>query len=105
LDDSAEHIEFEEAIKGMDILMLLRVQHERHEDKDSNQPTNEILVQNGKKFDINEYSKNFGINEKHLDKMKDNAIIMHPAPFNRGIELANEIVECTKSRIFQQMSN
>ena len=30
---------------------------------------------------------------------------MHPAPFNRGVEIADEVVECEKSRIFKQMSN
>ena len=37
--------------------------------------------------------------------MKDGAIIMHPAPFNRGVEIANEVVECERSRIFKQMEN
>ena len=37
--------------------------------------------------------------------MKENAIIMHPAPFNRGLEIADEVVECEKSRIYKQMTN
>ena len=37
--------------------------------------------------------------------MKENAIIMHPAPFNRGLEIADDVVECQKSRIYKQMSN
>jgi aspartate carbamoyltransferase catalytic subunit len=37
--------------------------------------------------------------------MKENAIIMHPAPVNRGIEIADDVVECQKSRIFKQMTN
>jgi aspartate carbamoyltransferase catalytic subunit len=37
--------------------------------------------------------------------MKENAIILHPAPFNRGIEIADEVVECSKSRIYKQMTN
>lgn len=37
--------------------------------------------------------------------MKDKAIIMHPAPFNRGVEIADDVVECERSRIFKQMSN
>jgi aspartate carbamoyltransferase catalytic subunit len=37
--------------------------------------------------------------------MKEKAIIMHPAPVNRGIEIASEAVECSRSRIFPQMSN
>ncbi|MDR2411255.1 MAG: hypothetical protein LBD88_01275 [Candidatus Peribacteria bacterium] len=97
-------------MEEMDILMLLRIQYERHnesekDDKDLNQSIDKMLLQNGKSFDINEYSKNFGINKNHINKMKNNAIIMHPAPFNRGVELDSEIVECPKSRIFEQMKN
>ena len=35
--------------------------------------------------------------------MKEDAIIMHPAPFNRGVEIADDLIECEKSRIFKQM--
>ena len=37
--------------------------------------------------------------------MKENAIIMHPAPFNRNVEIADDIVECSKARIFKQVEN
>ncbi len=37
--------------------------------------------------------------------MKENAIFMHPAPVNRDVEIADAVVECSKSRIFQQMTN
>ena len=37
--------------------------------------------------------------------MKKGAIIMHPAPVNRGVEVADEVVECRRSRIFKQMEN
>ena len=37
--------------------------------------------------------------------MKEKAIIMHPAPFNRGVEIADDVVECEKSRIFKQVEN
>ena len=37
--------------------------------------------------------------------MKDAAIIMHPAPFNRGVEIADDVVECERSRIFKQINN
>lgn len=39
------------------------------------------------------------------ETMKEHAIIMHPAPVNRDVELDSELVECEKSRIVQQMSN
>ena len=37
--------------------------------------------------------------------MKENAIIMHPAPFNRNVEIADDVVECEKAKIFKQMQN
>ena len=37
--------------------------------------------------------------------MKETAIIMHPAPFNRGVEIDEKLIECPKSRIFKQMEN
>ncbi|MBE6988130.1 MAG: aspartate carbamoyltransferase catalytic subunit [Ruminococcaceae bacterium] len=82
---------FETALKTSDIVMMLRVQHERHDGS----------VQ----FDKDEYHKNFGLTAENVAKMKENAIIMHPAPFNRGVEIADDVVECDKARIFKQMSN
>ena len=90
-DDSAEYIDFDEAIEKMDVIMLLRVQFERHEGSMS--MTNE------------EYHQQFGLTEERVSKMKDNAIIMHPAPVNRNIEIADNVVECSKSKIFPQMTN
>ncbi len=40
-----------------------------------------------------------------LSWLKKDAILMHPAPFNRGVEIADEVVECDRSRIFKQMNN
>ena len=73
--------------------MLLRVQHERHvEGEDDN-------------FDPQKYHEIYGINQKRYDKMQDQAIIMHPGPINRNVELATELVEAPKSRFVQQMHN
>ena len=90
-DDSAEYIDFDEAVEKMDVIMLLRVKFERHEGSMS--MTNE------------EYHQQFGLTEERVNKMKDNAIIMHPAPVNRNIEIADNVVECSKSKIFPQMTN
>ena len=45
------------------------------------------------------------MDKQKLSWMKDGAIIMHPAPFNRGVEIADEVVECSRSRIFKQVNN
>ena len=47
----------------------------------------------------------YGLNKNRVNKMKEKAIIMHPAPFNRNVEITDDIVECSKSRIFKQVQN
>lgn len=90
-EEGFNYVELDKIINEVDIVMLLRVQHERH-----NQAMKET---------IEEYHEAFGINKKRVQKMKDTAIIMHPAPFNRNVEIADDVVECEKSRIFKQMQN
>ncbi len=85
------YVEFDQIIDKVDVVMLLRVQYERHE----------------KNFNISTqlYHNLYGLNMERVNKMKGNAIIMHPAPFNRNVEIGDEVVECDKSRIFKQMAN
>ena len=90
-DNSCKFISFEQAIKEMDVIMLLRVQFERHKE--------------GMKMSVEDYHKQYGLTLDRVAQMKDNAIIMHPAPVNRGVEIADDVVECSKSRIFPQMAN
>lgn len=90
-DNSCKFIPFEEAIKEMDVIMLLRVQFERHTE--------------GMKMSVEDYHKQYGLTIDRVNQMKENAIIMHPAPVNRGVEIADDVVECEKSRIFPQMAN
>ena len=90
-EDSYNYIDFDKAIEEMDIIMLLRVQHERHEEK--------------MHMSLEEYHARYGLTMERVNRMKEKAIIMHPAPFNRGVEIADEVVECEKSRIFPQVTN
>ncbi len=83
--------ELDKVLEDMDILMLLRVQHERHDGT-------MVLTKD-------EYHQKYGLTVEREKRMKEGAIIMHPAPFNRGVEIADEVVECNRSRIFKQMSN
>lgn len=85
------YIDFDEAVETCDVLMLLRVQHERH------------FVQ--MTFSKEGYNAEYGLNPERYGKMKDGAIIMHPAPVNRDVEISSELVEAEKSRIFSQMQN
>ncbi len=90
-DGSAKYLDLETALKTMDVIMLLRVQFERHNEKMS--------------ITKEEYHAKYGLTLNRVKLMKDNSIILHPAPFNRGIEIADDVVECEKSRIFKQMTN
>ncbi len=90
-DGSAAYLSLEEALATCDIVMLLRVQFERHQKKMS--------------LSVEEYHQRYGLTLERVKNMKENAIFMHPAPVNRGVEIADVVVECSKSRIFQQMTN
>jgi aspartate carbamoyltransferase catalytic subunit len=84
------YITMDEAIRTSDVVMLLRIQHERHEKKSNN---------------VELYHQQYGLTREREKQMKPNSIIMHPAPINRGVEIATELVECERSRIFKQMEN
>ena len=83
--------EIDGLIPEIDVLMLLRIQHERHHQKT--------------KYSPEEYLRKYGLTKKREKKMKPSAIIMHPAPVNRNVEIDSNLVECSRSRIFKQMEN
>ena len=85
------YLSIDDLVKEVDVLMLLRIQHERHDEK--------------MKISLNNYHKKFGLTLDREKTMKQNAIIMHPAPINRGVEIHDDLVESPRSRIFQQMRN
>ena len=82
---------FDSLIDQVDVVMLLRVQHERHD--------REMALTKA------EYHEQYGMTVARMEKMKPTAIIMHPGPFNRGTEIADEVVEAKQSRIFKQVEN
>ncbi|WP_042159853.1 aspartate carbamoyltransferase catalytic subunit [Paenibacillus gorillae] len=86
----APYVSMEEALKA-DVIMMLRVQLERHE--------------NGMLNSAENYREHFGLTVERAAKIADHAIIMHPAPINRGVEIDDELVEHPQSRIFPQMEN
>ncbi len=84
------YITMDEAVELCDVMMLLRIQHERH---------NEYATPSYN------YHQTYGLTIEREQKMQKQAIIMHPGPVNRGVEIASELVECPRSRIFKQMAN
>ncbi|MED3646155.1 aspartate carbamoyltransferase catalytic subunit [Halalkalibacterium halodurans] len=85
------YVTMDEAVELADVIMLLRVQHERHDGTVS--------------FTQASYHEQFGLTVKREARMKPKSIVMHPAPVNRNVEIASELVECPRSRIFKQMKN
>lgn len=85
------YLPLDELVSEVDVMMLLRVQHERHDENES--------------FSKEEYHQKYGLTIERANKMKEKAIIMHPAPVNRDVEIADSLVESYKSRIVTQMSN
>ncbi|GAA0612877.1 aspartate carbamoyltransferase catalytic subunit [Virgibacillus siamensis] len=84
------YLSIDEAVEVCDVLMLLRIQHERH---------------SRKSCDTFSYLEKYGLTREREQKMKAHAIILHPAPVNRGVEIDSCLVECPRSRIFKQMEN
>src|SRR3954471_4381758 len=81
----------EEAIADADIINLLRIQHERQ--RKSMFPS------------IGEYTSLYGLNKTRLARLKPDAIIMHPGPINRGVEIDSEIADSIRSVILEQVTN
>ena len=88
---SGKYVTMDEAVEIADVLMLLRIQHERHAFK---------MISSKE-----DYHELYGLTVQRESRMKPGSIIMHPAPINRGVEIADTLVECERSRIFKQMTN
>jgi aspartate carbamoyltransferase catalytic subunit len=83
--------DFDRAIKKADVIMMLRIQLERQE----------------KNYfpSIREYRNLYGLTEKRFRRAKKNAIIMHPGPINRGVEISADMADSAKSVILKQVKN
>ncbi|MBC7326592.1 aspartate carbamoyltransferase catalytic subunit [bacterium] len=80
----------EDAIKGVDVIYMLRIQRERQ--KEQFFPS------------IEEYSRLFGLTHLHKS-LAPHAMIMHPGPVNRGVEMEGAVVDCEDSFILEQVRN
>jgi aspartate carbamoyltransferase catalytic subunit len=80
-----------EALSNADIINLLRIQHERQ--------------QHSMFPSLGEYSKLFGLNQERLAWLKPDAMIMHPGPINRGVEIESEIADSERSVVLEQVTN
>lgn len=80
----------EDALRGADVVMLLRVQKER-------------LA--GLKINLPEYIARYQMTSARLKTAKKDAIVMHPGPIIRGLELTSEVADCPQSRILEEVHN
>lgn len=87
---SVTRADFDEILPKVDAIMMLRIQLERHQ---------------GLELDAKTYHQMFGLTRARVETMKTKSIVMHPGPFNRGVEISEDVVEHPRSRIFKQMSN
>jgi aspartate carbamoyltransferase catalytic subunit len=81
----------EEAIAGADVVMILRIQLERQQE--SFFPS------------LKEYAIRFGLNAERLRLAKDDVIVMHPGPMNRGVEISSDVADGPASLILDQVTN
>ena len=80
----------EKGLKDVDVIMMLRIQKERM--TGDNIPSEE------------DYFTNFGLRKKHLGLSKKDAIVMHPGPMNRGVEIDSEVADSDQSVILSQVT-
>lgn len=83
--------DFDDLIPGMDVINMLRIQRERM--------SGPLLPSN------REYTKLFGLTHEREKRMKPDAVVMHPGPINRGVELDAEVADGERSVILQQVTN
>lgn len=83
--------DFDAVIPNVDAIMMLRVQQERMSD---------LFFPNSR-----EYSRYFGLNSERMLSMAQHAIVMHPGPMNRGLEIAADVADSRRSVIVEQVTN
>lgn len=82
-------IDFDQAVAESDVVMMLRVQHERHETA----------------YAVADYNKRYGLNAERLKQLAKHALILHPGPVNRGVEITDEVMGDPRCKILQQVTN
>ena len=89
--DVRVYYDIEDALEGVDVVMMLRLQKERQE--------------SGLLPSLREYSRFYGLTRERLRLAKEDVIVMHPGPINRGVELSSEVADDVHSVILNQVSN
>jgi aspartate carbamoyltransferase catalytic subunit len=83
--------DMDRALRDVDVIMMLRIQKER---------------QTGNLFPtIREYARCYGLNRERLARVREDVLIMHPGPVNRGVEISPDIFDSPHSIILDQVTN
>ena len=91
LEESGTYVPIDEAIGQADAVMMLRIQLERHRN----------LVVTSKE----DYYQQYGLTLERFSRMQPEAVLLHPGPVNRNVEIASELVEHPRSMIGRQVTN
>lgn len=91
LEGASRYHALAEGIRGADVVMALRIQHERMSASDA--------------LDKQAFYREWGISTENLRHAKPDAIVMHPGPMNRGVEITSEVADGPQSAIRQQVTN
>jgi aspartate carbamoyltransferase catalytic subunit len=83
--------DFDEALDGADVLMMLRLQRER--------------MEQGLVSSLEDYHRDYGLTEARLKRAAPDAVVMHPGPMNRGVEIDDAVADGPQSLILRQVSN
>jgi len=83
--------DLEEAVEGADVVMALRLQKERQE--------------SGLFPSMREYAELYGVTPQKIARAKDDLLIMHPGPMNRGIEISSELADGPRSVVLEQAAS
>lgn len=85
------YTQLEKGVRDVDVIICLRIQHERMQDELDMSAT--------------DYYQQFGLTKRSLGFAKPNAIVMHPMPMNRGVEIESAVADGDRSVIFEQVRN
>lgn len=91
LDGCVVSHDLDAALDGVDAAMMLRLQRERMEE--------------GLVASLDDYHRDFGLTTQRLTRAAPDAVVMHPGPINRGVEITDEVADGPQSLILRQVSN
>jgi aspartate carbamoyltransferase catalytic subunit len=91
LDGCSVTQDLDAALEGVDAVMMLRLQRERMEE--------------GVIGSLEDYHRDFGLTSARLDRAAPDAVVLHPGPINRGVEITDQVADGPRSLILRQVAN